>query len=164
MNLNLKNPLVFIDLETTGIDIVKDRIVEIAVLKIYPDGKQEVKTRRINPTVPIPPETTAIHGITDADVANEPTFKEVAKSLANLVEGCDFAGFNSNKFDFPLLAEEFLRAGVDLDFKKRKFIDVQTFFIKWRNEPSKQPINFTAKRIWKMPIAPRPTLWPPTRC
>lgn len=142
MNLNLKNPLVFIDLETTGIDIVKDRIVEIAVLKIYPDGKQEVKTRRINPTVPIPPETTAIHGITDADVANEPTFKEVAKSLANFVEGCDFAGFNSNKFDFPLLAEEFLRAGVDLDFKKRKFIDVQTIFHKMEKRTLEAAFKF----------------------
>jgi DNA polymerase III subunit epsilon len=130
MSIVLKNPLVFIDLETTGIDIVKDRIVEIAILKVFPDGREEIKTRRINPTVPIPPETTAIHGITDADVAHEPTFKEVAKSLANLIEGCDFAGFNSNKFDFPLLAEEFLRAGVDIDLRKRKFIDVQTIFHK----------------------------------
>lgn len=130
MSLVLKNPLVFIDLETTGIDIVKDRIVEIAILKVFPDGREEIKTRRINPTIPIPPETTAIHGITDSDVAHEPTFKEVAKSLANLIEGCDFAGFNSNKFDFPLLAEEFLRAGIDIDLRKRKFIDVQTIFHK----------------------------------
>lgn len=130
MSLVLKNPLVFIDLETTGIDIVKDRILEIAILKVFPDGREEIKTRRINPTIPIPPETTAIHGITDSDVAHEPTFKEVAKSLANLIEGCDFAGFNSNKFDFPLLAEEFLRAGIDIDLRKRKFIDVQTIFHK----------------------------------
>ena len=130
MKLNIKNPLVFIDLETTGIDLVKDRIVEIAILKVTPDGKEEMKVRRINPEMPIPPETTAIHGISDEDVKNEPTFKEVAKSLANMIEGCDFAGFNSNKFDFPLLAEEFLRAGVDFDLKKRKFIDVQTIFHK----------------------------------
>jgi len=130
MDLNLKNPLVFIDLETTGIDIVNDRIVEIAVLKMNPNGASDMKCRRINPTIPIPPEATAVHGITDADVANEPTFREVAKSLAKLIEGCDLAGFNSNKFDFPLLAEEFLRAGVDFDMKKRKFIDVQTIFHK----------------------------------
>jgi len=130
MQLNLKNPLVFIDLETTGIDIVNDRIVEIAVLKLFPDGKEEFKVRRINPGIPISPEATAVHGITNDDVKDEPSFREVAKSLANLIEGCDFAGFNSNKFDFPLLAEEFLRAEVDFDFKKRKFIDVQTIFHK----------------------------------
>ncbi len=130
MQLNLKNPLVFIDLETTGIDIVNDRIIEIAVLKVFPDGREELKVRRINPTIPIPPEATAIHGITNADVQNEPTFKEVAKSLANFIEGSDFAGFNSNKFDFPLLAEEFLRAEVNFDMRKRKFIDVQTIFHK----------------------------------
>jgi len=130
MKLNLKNPLVFIDLETTGIDIVNDRIIEIAVLKVFPDGREELKVRRINPTIPIPHEATAIHGITNADVQNEPTFKEVAKSLANFIGGSDFAGFNSNKFDFPLLAEEFLRAEVDFDMRKRKFIDVQTIFHK----------------------------------
>ena len=130
MQLNLKNPLVFIDLETTGIDIVNDRIVEIAVLKLYPDGREEFKVHRVNPTIPIPAEATAIHGITNDDVKDEPTFKEFAKSLANMIEGCDFAGFNSNKFDFPLLAEEFLRADVDFDLKKRKFIDVQTIFHK----------------------------------
>lgn len=130
MEINIKNPLVFIDLETTGIDVVNDRIVEMAVLKILPNGKQELKVRRINPTIPIPPEATAVHSITDEDVKNEPTFKEVAKSLAQFMEGCDLAGFNSNKFDFPLLAEEFLRADVDFDFRKRKFIDVQTIFHK----------------------------------
>jgi DNA polymerase-3 subunit epsilon len=130
MKLNIKNPLAFVDLETTGIDVIKDRIVEIAVLKIHIDGREELKIKRVNPGIPIPPETTAIHGITDEDVKNEPLFKEVAKSLANFIEGCDFAGFNSNKFDFPLLAEEFLRAGVDLDLRKRKFIDVQTIFHK----------------------------------
>jgi DNA polymerase-3 subunit epsilon len=130
MKLNIKNPLVFLDLETTGIDIIKDRIVEIAVLKIHVDGREEMKIRRVNPGIPIPAEATAVHGITDDDVRNEPTFKEIAKSLANFIEGCDFVGFNSNKFDFPLLAEEFLRADVDFDLKKRKFIDVQTIFHK----------------------------------
>ena len=130
MQLNLKNPLVFFDLETTGINIVKDRIVEISVVKVYPNGKEESKTRRINPEMPIPPESTAIHGITDEDVKDCPTFKEIAKSLATQIEGCDLAGYNSNRFDIPLLAEEFLRAGVDIDLNKRKFVDVQTIFHK----------------------------------
>ena len=130
MQLNLKNPLVFFDLETTGINIVKDRIVEISYVKVFPNGKEEVKTRRINPEMPIPAESTAIHGITDEDVKDCPTFKEIAKSLAAQIEGCDLAGFNSNRFDIPLLVEEFLRAGVDMDLNKRKFVDVQTIFHK----------------------------------
>jgi DNA polymerase-3 subunit epsilon len=130
MQLNLANPLVFLDLETTGINISKDRIVEIAILKIFPSGKEESKTRRINPEMPIPPEATGIHGITDDDVKDCPTFKTIARSLATLIEGCDLAGFNSNRFDIPLLAEEFLRAGVDIDLNKRKFVDVQTIFHK----------------------------------
>ena len=130
MQLNLRNPLVFFDLETTGINIVKDRIVEISFVKVHPNGKEECKTRRINPEMPIPPESTAIHGITDEDVKDCPTFKEIAKSLAAQIEGCDLAGYNSNRFDIPLLAEEFLRAGVDIDLNKRKFIDVQTIFHK----------------------------------
>ena len=130
MELNVKNPLVFFDLETTGIDMVNDRIVEICILKVFPDGRTEVKTRRVNPTIPIPAQATAIHGITNEDVKDCPTFKEIAKSLVQLIEGCDFAGYNSNKFDLPLLAEEFIRAGIDFDLKKRKFIDVQTIFHK----------------------------------
>jgi len=128
MDLNLKNPLVFFDLETTGINITRDRIVEISVLKVHPNGKEETKTRRINPEMPIPPESTAIHGITDEDVKDCPTFKQVAKSFADLLEGCDMAGFNSSRFDVPLLTEEFLRAGVDFDTSKRKFVDVQIIF------------------------------------
>ena len=130
MQLNLKNPLVFFDLETTGINIVKDRIVEISYLKVLPNGKEESKTRRINPEMPIPAEATAIHGISDEDVKDCPTFKEIAKSLAAQIEGCDLAGYNSNRFDIPLLAEEFLRADVDIDMNKRKFVDVQTIFHK----------------------------------
>lgn len=130
MRLNLKNPLVFFDLETTGINIIKDRIVEISFLKVHPNGNEDGKTRRINPEMPIPPESTKIHGITDEDVKDCPTFKEVAKSLAAQIEGCDLAGYNSNRFDIPLLVEEFLRAGVDIDLNKRKFIDVQTIFHK----------------------------------
>lgn len=130
MQLNLKNPLVFFDLETTGIDIVKDRIIEISYVKVFPNGKEESKTMRINPGMPIPPASTAIHGITDDDVKDCPLFKNVAKQLAAQIEGCDLAGYNSNRFDIPLLVEEFLRAGVDIDLTRRKFIDVQTIFYK----------------------------------
>ncbi len=130
MQLNLKNPIVFLDLETTGIDIATDRIVEIALLKIHLDNSEEEITLRVNPEMPISAEATRVHGITNDDVANEPVFKEVAKNLAKFIEGCDLAGFNSNRFDIPLLAEEFLRADVDIDLKKRKFIDVQAIFHK----------------------------------
>ena len=130
MQLSLKNPLIFFDLETTGINIVSDRIVEISYLKVYLDGKEESKTRKINPEMPIPPEATAIHGISDEDVKDCPTFRSIAKSLAAQIEGCDLAGYNSNRFDIPLLAEEFLRVGVDIDLMKRKFVDVQTIFHK----------------------------------
>jgi DNA polymerase III, epsilon subunit and related 3''-5'' exonucleases len=130
MELNLRNPLIFFDLETTGTDTVKDRIVELSYLKVYPNGKEEMKTRRINPEMPIPAGATAIHGISDEDVKDCPTFKQIARSLADQMEGCDLAGFNSSRFDIPLLAEEFLRADVDIDFSKRKMIDVQIIFHK----------------------------------
>ncbi len=130
MLLKLKNPVVVLDLETTGMNIVTDRIVEIALLKINIDGSEEEKLLRINPEMPISPEASQIHGITDDDVKNEPTFKQVAKNLAKFMEGCDLCGFNSNRFDIPLLAEEFLRADVDIDLKKHKFIDVQAIFHK----------------------------------
>ena len=138
MRLHLKNPLVFFDLETTGINIVSDRIVEISYLKIMPNGEEESKTRLINPEMPIPPQATAIHGITDEDVKASSTFKVIAKSLAAQISGCDLAGYNSNRFDIPLLAEEFLRADIDIDLMKRKFIDVQTIFHK------KEPRNLAA--------------------
>ncbi len=130
MQLNLTRPLVFLDLETTGIDAAHDRIVEISLVKVWPDGRDEVRTRRINPGRPIPPEATAVHHITDEDVKDQPRFEQIARSLASYIEGCDLAGYNSNKFDIPVLAEEFLRAGVDVDLKKRKFVDVQTIFHK----------------------------------
>ena len=130
MKLNLKRPIIFFDLETTGVDPAKDRIVEISMVKVMPDGEEIVKTRKINPGMHIPEESTAIHGITDADVADAPSFAQVAKSLAQFVQGCDFGGFNSNRFDLPLLVEEFMRAGVEVDFKRRKFIDVQNIFHK----------------------------------
>ncbi len=130
MKLNLKRPIVFLDLETTGVDPAKDRIVELSLVKVFVDGRKEVKTRRINPEMHIPAEATAVHKITDEDVKDCPRFREIAKSLAAYIEGCDLAGFNSNKFDIPVLAEEFLRAGVDVDLKKRRFIDVQNIFHK----------------------------------
>ncbi len=128
MNLQLKRPIIFFDLETTGVDTAKDRIVEISMVKIAVDGTKTVKTRRINPEMHIPEAATAVHGITDEDVKDEPTFKQIAKSLAQFIDGCDFGGFNSNRFDLPVLVEEFMRAGVECDFRKRKFVDVQTIF------------------------------------
>ncbi len=130
MKLNLKNPIVFFDLETTGININTDRIVELCYLKVHPNGNEESKTMRINPEMPIPEGASAVHGIFDEDVVDCPTFKEVARTLARDIEGCDLAGFNSNRFDIPVLAEEFLRAGVDIDLSKRKFVDVQVIFHK----------------------------------
>ncbi len=128
MPLNLKNPLTFFDLETTGTNIVNDRIVEISVVKVVPDGETITKTTRINPTIPIPTETSLIHGIYDEDIKDAPTFKNIAKSLAKFLEGSDLAGFNILRFDVPVLVEEFLRAGVDFDVSKRKLIDAQRIF------------------------------------
>ena len=130
MKLKLNTPLVFFDLETTGTNINSDRIVEICYLKVYPNGNEESKTIRINPEMHIPEEASAVHGIYDEDVADCPTFKLMAKKIAEDIEGCDLAGFNSNRFDIPLLVEEFLRAGVDIDLQKRKFIDVQVIYHK----------------------------------
>ncbi|MEY4954068.1 MAG: hypothetical protein RI981_153 [Bacteroidota bacterium] len=126
--LQLKKPLAFFDLETTGIQVNKDRIVEISIAKANIDGTVEVKTRRVNPGIPIPLEASLVHGIYDADVADEPNFKQVAKSLAGFLDGCDLAGFNSNRFDVPMLVEEFLRAEVDFDMKNRKLVDAQRIF------------------------------------
>lgn len=130
MRLNLKNPIIFFDLETTGINIASDRIVEIAYLKVDLNGNESSKTMRLNPEMPIPEKVTAIHGISNEDVKDAPKFNEVAKSLAREFEGCDLGGYNSIKFDIPVLAEEFLRAGVDIDLKRRKFVDVQVIFMK----------------------------------
>ena len=146
MELKLKNPLIFFDLEATGMNIASDRIVEISYLKVYPDQREETKTFRVNPTIPIPPATTAIHGISDEDIKDAPTFNEIAKTLANSFEGCDFAGYNSNKFDLPLLAEEFLRANIDFDLKKRKFIDVQVIFYKKEQRTLSAAYQFYCKK------------------
>jgi DNA polymerase-3 subunit epsilon len=130
MKLNLKNPIVFFDLETTGVNVGTDRIVEISYLKVYPNGNEMSRTLRINPGMHIPEQASEVHGIYDEDVKECPTFKQVAKEIAADFEGADIAGFNSNRFDVPLLAEEFLRADVDLDMTRRKFVDVQVIFHK----------------------------------
>jgi len=130
MELKLNRPICFFDLETTGIDVAKDRIVEISIFKVYPNGNKESKTWLVNPTIPIPPQTTAVHGITNEKVANEPTFKELASQVHNMIKDSDLAGFNSDRFDIPLLAEELLRAEVDFDMKNRVSVDVQTIFHK----------------------------------
>ena len=130
MKLNLIKPLVIFDLETTGLDLVKDRIIQISYIKVYPDGREERGNELVNPEKPIEPIITQLTGISEEDVKHKPTFKQLAASLADKFTGCDFAGFNSNHFDIPLLAEEFLRAGVDFDFSKCKMIDAQTIFHK----------------------------------
>jgi DNA polymerase-3 subunit epsilon len=128
--LNLTKPIVFLDIESTGINVAVDRIVEISFLKVYPDGHEELETMRVNPTIPIPEEASKIHGIHDEDVANEPTFAQRAPEIAKLIKGSDLAGYNSNKFDIPMLAEEFARANFDIDLKKARLIDVQVVFFK----------------------------------
>jgi DNA polymerase-3 subunit epsilon len=130
MNLELTKPLAFFDLETTGLNIASDRIVEISIIKLMPNGDKEIKTKLINPTIPISKESEGIHGITDNKVKDKATFKEVASELNDFIKGCDLAGYNSNRFDIPLIAEEFLRAGIDFDVKSRNLIDVQNIFHK----------------------------------
>ena len=130
MKLNLKKPLVVFDLETTGLDMVKDRIIQMSYIKVMPDGSETRKNLYVNPGMPIPEEVVALTGISDEDVKNAPTFKQLAANLQKAFEGCDFAGYNSNRFDVPMLAEEFLRAGIDFDFSKCRLIDAQTIFMK----------------------------------
>ena len=142
MKLNLKNPIVFFDLETTGVNITSDRIVEISYLKVFPNGNEVSRTMRINPEMHIPEQASEVHGIYDDDVKDCPTFKQVAKDVAKDFEGADIAGFNSNRFDVPLLAEEFLRAGVDLDMTRRKFIDVQVIFHKMEQRTLSAAVKF----------------------
>ncbi|MEJ7693582.1 exonuclease domain-containing protein [Daejeonella sp.] len=128
MKLNLKRPLAFFDLETTGVNVASDRIVEISILKAMPDGTEQVKTMRINPGIAIPLESSLIHGIYDEDVNRELTFKQAGEELARFLDDCDLAGYNSNKFDIPVLMEEFLRAGINFDIDNRHFVDVQNIF------------------------------------
>lgn len=129
-NLILKRPILFFDLETTGVDAAKDKIIELAMVKIAPNGNRETLVRKVNPGIPIPAETTAIHGITDEDVKDAPVFKQIAHELYDWMKNCDLGGYNSSKFDMPLLAEEFLRAGIQVDFTERNMVDVQQIFFK----------------------------------
>ncbi len=138
MNLALTRPIACVDLETTGTSITQDRIIEISIVKLHPDGTRDIKTRRMNPTIPIPAAASEVHGIYDADVANEPTFKELANGIKQFLDNCDLCGFNSNKFDFPILTEEFLRVGIEVDFRQRHLVDVQQIFFK------KEPRNLSA--------------------
>lgn len=138
MRLKLQKPIIFFDLETTGTNIMTDRIVQISTIKLLPDGTDTQYTRLINPGMPIPPEATAVHHITDSEVADKPQFAQIAKKLAMYFTGCDIAGFNSNRFDIPLLDQEFQRAGIDFDLSECRFIDVQTIYHK------KEPRNLSA--------------------
>jgi DNA polymerase III subunit epsilon len=139
---NLTRPIAFFDLETTGVNVASDRIVEISILKISPDGTKEIKTKRINPTIPIPLQSSEIHGIYDKDIVNEPTFKGIAKSLADFLKNCDLAGYNSNKFDIPILVEEFLRAEIEFDISNRRFVDVQNIFHQMEQRTLKAAYKF----------------------
>ncbi|KAF0195808.1 MAG: DNA polymerase III epsilon subunit-like 3'-5' exonuclease [Bacteroidetes bacterium] len=146
MKLNLTRPLAIFDLETTGTNIGSDRIVEICIIKIHPDGHEDVMTRRLNPGIPIPPEVTAIHGISDDDVKDEPGFAELGPQILQFLTNCDMGGYNSNKFDVPLLVEEFLRADLDFDLKGRKFVDVQNIFHKMEPRTLKAAYKFYCSR------------------
>ena len=146
MKLNLNKPICFFDLETTGTNISKDRIVEIAILKVFPDGKEVSKTWIVNPEMEIPKEVTKIHGISNEDVKDKPTFKEIAKQIQTIIKDSDLGGFNSNRFDIPILAEEMLRAGLDFDMKNRSSIDVQTIFHKMEQRTLSAAYKFYCKK------------------
>lgn len=146
MKLNLKRPLAFFDLEATGINVGADRIVEIAILKAMPDGTEQILTKRINPEMPIPMASSLIHGIYDSDIKEEPTFKAVAKEIADFIGDADLAGYNSNKFDIPMLLEEFLRSGIDFDMSDRKFVDVQNIFHQMEQRTLKAAYKFYCEK------------------
>ena len=147
MKLNLKRPLAFFDLETTGVNVASDRIVEISILKAMPDGTEEIKTMRINPGIPIPLESSLIHGIYDEDVRHSKTFKQAGEELARFLDDCDLAGYNSNKFDIPVLMEEFLRAGIGFDIENRHFVDVQNIFHQMEQRTLKAAYQFYCGKV-----------------
>ena len=142
IQLNLSKPIAFFDLETTGVNVASDRIVEISILKILANGSREILTKRINPTIPIPKQASDVHGIYDNDIINEPTFKSLASDIANFLLDCDLAGYNSNKFDIPILVEEFMRAGVDFEIKSRRLVDVQNIFHQMEQRTLKAAYKF----------------------
>jgi len=145
--LQLTKPLAFIDLETTGVNLAIDRIIEIAIVKVLPDGKRSVKRKLINPQMPIPKQSSDVHGITDEMVKDAPTFKEVAHELKQMLDGCDIAGYNSNRFDIPMLVEEFLRADVDFDMKGRRLVDVQNIFHKMEQRTLSAAYKFYCNKV-----------------
>lgn len=146
MELYLTRPIAFFDIETTGLQVATDRIVEISILKITPDGNQQSRTDRINPGIKIPKHVTMVHGITNADVADKPSFTDIAEELNEFLKECDLAGYNSNKFDVPLLIEEFLRAGIEFDLRNRRFVDVQNIFHKMEPRTLKAAYRFYCKK------------------
>lgn len=145
--LHLNKPLAFIDLETTGINLSTDRIIEIAIVKVSTDGKKMVKRRLVNPEMPIPPVSTDVHGITDEMVAGAPTFKQIANEIKQFLENCDLAGYNSNRFDIPLLAEEFLRSGLDFDMNGRRLLDVQRIFHQMEQRTLSAAYKFYCQKV-----------------
>ena len=145
--LQLTKPLAFIDLETTGINLATDRIIEIAIVKVLTDGKRSVKRKLINPQIPIPKQSTDLHGITDDMVKDAPTFKEVAQELKQMLDGCDIGGYNSNRFDIPMLVEEFLRAEVDFDMKGRRLLDVQNIFHRMEQRTLSAAYKFYCNKV-----------------
>jgi DNA polymerase-3 subunit epsilon len=144
--LQLKRPIIFFDLETTGTDHARDRIVELALVKLLPDGTRDSYVKRVNPGIPIPAECTAIHGITDEDIKDAPTFKQIAHGLYEWMKHSDLGGYNSSKFDIPMLAEEFLRAGINVDFTERKMVDVQQIFFKMESRSLTAAYNFYCQK------------------
>jgi len=146
MNLELTKPIVFFDLETTGLDVAKDRIVEISILKVFPDGNEVAKTWLVNPTIPINPNASKIHGYKNADVKDKPTFLDISQEVLEYFKGADIGGYNSNKFDIPLLAEEFLRCNLDYEIKKSRFIDVQVIFFKKEQRTLSAAYKFYCKK------------------
>jgi len=145
--LQLTKPLAFIDLETTGVNLATDRIIEIAIVKVLPDGKRSIKRKLINPQIPIPKQSSDIHGITNEMVKDAPAFKEVAHELKQMLDGCDIAGYNSNRFDIPMLVEEFLRAEVDFDMKGRRLLDVQNIFHKMEQRTLSAAYRFYCNKM-----------------
>ncbi len=145
--LQLTKPLAFIDLETTGVNLAIDRIIEIAIVKVLPDGKKTVKRKLINPQIQIPKQASDVHGITNEMVKDAPTFKEVAHELKQMLDGCDIAGYNSNRFDIPMLVEEFLRADVDFDIKGRRLLDVQNIFHKMEQRTLSAAYKFYCNKL-----------------
>ena len=145
--LQLTKPLAFIDLETTGVNLATDRIIEIAIVKVLPDGKRSIKRKLINPQIPIPKQSSDLHGITDEMVRDAPTFKDVAQELKQMLDGCDIAGYNSNRFDIPMLVEEFLRAEVDFDMRGRRLVDVQNIFHKMEQRTLSAAYKFYCNKV-----------------